>query len=115
MDELWQTLQSQNIADWYIYHIGESIPQNVCQIEQFQQFLVGINKLLRHDHQERYCGIVYVDDKIQLGFIKIYDPNNLGHVCGSSGAPPPLLGWILSRIQPIDLKATMPPPGNRRK
>ena len=115
LDELWQTLQSQNMDNWYIYHIGDSVPQNVCSIKQFQQFLVEINKLLRHDHQERYCGIVYVDDKTQPDFIKIYDPNNLGQVCGSSGAPPPLPGWILSRLQPVDLEAAMPPPGNRKR
>ena len=115
LDELWQILQAQNMDNWYIYHIGDDIPQEVCQIEQFQQFLVEINKLLRHDHQERYCGIVYVDDKAKPEFIKIYDPNNLGQVCGSSGAPPPLPGWILSKVQPIDLEVAMPPPGNRKR
>ena len=115
LDELWQTLQSQNMDNWYIYHIGDDIPQEVCQIQQFQQFLVEINKLLRHDHQERYCGIVYVDNKTEPEFIKIYDPNNLGHVCGSSGSPPPLPGWILSKVQPINLESAIPPPGNRKK
>ncbi|MCU7836003.1 MAG: hypothetical protein KZQ83_12240 [gamma proteobacterium symbiont of Taylorina sp.] len=115
LDELWLQLQSDKMDDWFIYHIGEAVPVTICPAEQFQKFIVEINQLLRHDHQERYCGIIYVDNKDQPAFIKIYDPNNLGHVCGSSGAPPPLPGWILSKAQPVDIEAAIPPPGNRRK
>ena len=113
--ELWQTLHAGSSDEWFIYHIGEAVPVTACQADQFDNFIVEIDKLLRHDHQERYCGIVYVDDKTTPEFIKIYDPNNLGQVCGSNGAPPPLPGWIISKTQPIDLEAAMPPPGNRRK
>lgn len=115
LDELWQTIQSGTTDDWHIYHIGEPPPLTACKSEQLHHFVEEVDKLLRHDHDEDYCGIVYVDDKTQPGFVKIYDPNNLGHVCGSSGAPPPLPGWILSKLQPIDLEAAMPPPGNRKK
>lgn len=115
LDELWQTIQSAKTDDWYVYHIGEPPPQTSCNPEQFHHFVQEIDKLLRHDHQEDYCGIVYVDDKTEPEFVKIYDPNNLGHVCGSSGAPPPLPGWVLSKQQPIDLEVAMQPPGNRRK
>lgn len=115
LDELWQTLQTGSSDNWFIYHIGEAVPATVFQAQQFDNFIIEIDKLLRHDHQERYCGIVYVDNKPKPEFIKIYDPNNLGHVCGSNGAPPPLPGWIISKIQPVDLEAALPPPGNRRK
>jgi len=115
LDELWQAVQSGNTNDWYIYHIGETPPQTVCPQEKLVHFINEIDKLLKHDHEHDYCGIVYVDNKIQPAFIKIYDPNNLGHVCGSNGAPPPLPGWILSKATPLDLQAAIAPAGNRKR
>lgn len=115
LDDLWQAIQSGKTDDWYVYHIGEAPPLTPCSSEQLHRFVEELDKLLRHEHQESYCGIVYTDDKTIPGFVKIYDPNNLGHVCGSSGAPPPLPGWIISKIQPVDLEVAMQPPGNRRK
>ena len=47
-------------------------------------FVTEIDRLLRQDHAEDYCGIVYADDLQQPRFIKIYDPNNLGVSCGYS-------------------------------
>lgn len=115
LDELWQVLQSGKTDDWYIYHIGEEPPLTPCSTDQFLHFIDEIDKLLHKDHDEKYCGIVYADDKSSPDFVKIYDPNNLGHVCGSNGAPPPLPGWIISRVQPLDLEVAMQPPGNRRR
>jgi hypothetical protein len=115
LDELWETIYAGITNDWFIYHIGEPPPVIACQSNKLQHFVEEIDKLLKHDHEHDYCGIVYVDDKTTPSFIKIYDPNNLGHTCGSSGGPPPLPGWILSKIQPVDLEAVMAPPGNRRR
>jgi len=64
-----------------------------------------MDKLLRREHQEDYCGIVYANDLQTPGSIKIYDPNNLGVSCGYNDNPP-LPGWIMSRIPPVDLPAT---------
>ena len=116
LDELWQTIQSGISDSWYIYHIGDAPPEAVCSAEKLLHFIKEIDKLLKHDHDHDYCGIVYVDDKTSPAFIKIYDPNNLGHVCGSSsGAPPPLPGWILSQSQPVDLEAVIAPTGSRKR
>ncbi|MDJ0873574.1 MAG: hypothetical protein QNJ87_17615, partial [Gammaproteobacteria bacterium] len=59
-------------------------------------------------------GIVYADDLEKPSFVKIYDPNNLGMVCGYSEQPP-LPGWVMSKLRPADLQTAMPPPGNRRR
>ncbi len=115
LDELWTNLLAASKDDWYIYPVGEQPPEIHCSAEQLSTFIAAIDKLLREDHKENYCGIVYVDDKQTPAFIKIYDPHNLGHVCGSNGSPPPLPGWILSKLRPVDLQAVMPPTGNRRK
>lgn len=113
LDKLWQTLREQD-KDWYIYAVGEAPPQEPVDGAQLDTFITEIDKLLRREHDEDYCGIVYVDKPEDPAFIKIYDPNNLGVSCGFS-TNPPLPGWVLSLIQPLDLKTALPLPGNRRR
>ncbi len=114
LDELWATLRQQADKAWYIYAIGETPPDSPASAQQLDAFLQEIDTLLRSEHEEDYCGIVYVDERDDPGFIKIYDPNNLGVVCGFSDNPP-LPGWILSLEAPVDLQVALPPPGNRRR
>lgn len=114
LDELWETLRQQTEKQWYIYAIGETPPEQPGNHGQLNTFIEEIDKLLRSEHKEDYCGIVYVDNRQTPTFVKIYDPNNLGVVCGFSDNPP-LPGWILSIEKPIDLDSALPPPGNRRR
>ena len=102
LDEFWQVLTNKAAAGWYLYAIGEPVPEQPVSAEQLMVFIEEINKLLRKEHQEDYCGVVYVDDKNDPEFIKIYDPNNLGVVCGFSNNPP-IPGWILTLIKPDKL------------
>ncbi len=115
LDELWQNLRRDDSKKWYAYAVGELPPTTTLSDAELAHFITEIDTLLRREHDEDYCGIVYVDDRDDPGFIKIYDPHNLGSVCGSSGAPPPLPGWTLSTLPPADLQAAFPPPGNRRR
>lgn len=103
-DELWEKLQSMADGAWYIYAIGEAPPSAPASALEFKTFLTEINQLVRKEHQEDYCGVVYVDDKTNPSFVKIFDPNNLGVSCGFSENPP-LPGWIISRLQPVDLNS----------
>lgn len=113
LDKLWQTLRSQDKA-WHIYAVGEIPPERPVTKQQLDIFITEIDKLLRNEHDEDYCGIVYADKPDDPTFIKIYDPNNLGVTCGFSENPP-LPGWVLSLIKPVNLKTVMPPPGNRKR
>ena len=113
LDTLWETLRADN-EGWYIYAIGEEPPTETSSGSQVIQFIDKVDKLLREEHEEDYCGIVYADDLQTPTFVKIYDPNNLGVSCGYSDNPP-LPGWILSRLPPADLQADMPLPGGRRR
>lgn len=113
LDRFWEVLRGQR-TDWYVYAVGEAPPQGVMPDEQLDTFITEINALLRRDHDEPYCGIVYVDDRAEPGFVKIYDPNNLGSSCGSSGVRV-LPGWTLSKQRPQDLEDAFPPPANRRR
>ena len=115
LDQLWQTLRSEPAKDWYVYAVGEAPPDRPASAQELDLFVSEIDALLRREHDEDYCGIVYADDRDDPHLIKIYDPKNLGSVCGSSGAPPPLPGWVLSTLRPVDLSHAMPLPGNRRR
>ncbi len=114
LDTFWDTLKTKADQAWYIYAIGETVPATPVSSEKLNQFINEIDALLRKEHQEEYCGIVYVDDKNNPSFIKIYDPNNLGVVCGYSENPP-LPGWIISRLPPAELsKDTFLPQSRKR-
>lgn len=112
LDEFWETLRQQPDG-WFIYAVGEEPPHAIASKEHLLKFIDEIDALLRKDHDEDYCGIVYTDNKETPRFIKIFDPHNLGVSCGFSENPP-LPGWILSKIQPVELEAALRPPNNRR-
>ena len=114
LDSLWDVVNADAGGGWYIYAVGEEPPQEVASADQVKAFLAEIDILLRKEHDEDYCGVVYVDDKTHPSFLKIFDPNNLGVSCGYSDNPP-LPGWILSKIRPLDLPNALPQPGNRKR
>ena len=100
-------------AGWYLYAVGAAVPTEASDAEHVRQFMADIDTLLRQEHQEDYCGIVYADDLEHPTFIKIYDPNHLGSSCGSSKTPT-LPGWIMSQIRPTELVASVVPQGRQR-
>ena len=114
LDDLWQRLRDDAAGDWYLYAVGEAPPTDTVSKYDVIQFIEQVDELLRKEHDEQYCGIVYVDDVKAPSFVKIFDPNNLGVSCGYSDNPP-LPGWILSKLPPVDLQAPVPQPGNRRR
>ena len=114
LDAFWDVLKAHADDQWYIYAVGEAPPDLVADKGRFLNFIDKIDVLLHKEHDEDYCGIVYVDNKETPEFIKIFDPNNLGVTCGFSENPP-LPGWILSRIQPVELETALNPPKNRQR
>lgn len=113
LDELWEILRKDAAGEWYLYAIGTEPPTEIIADDKLIEFIAEIDVLLRREHGEDYCGVVYTDSFDQPSFVKIFDPNNLGVSCGFSDNPP-LPGWILSKLAPIDLKAPTLP-GNRRR
>jgi hypothetical protein len=113
LSHLWETIQQQQ-QPWFIYAVGETPPDTPASPEQLDKFIYSIDELLRKEHAEDYCGIVYVDDIKTPALVKIYDPNNLGVVCGYSENPP-LPGWVMSLLAPVDLQQAFPPTGSRKR
>ena len=114
LDALWDVLRADADGGWYLYAVGEQPPAAPAEAAQLHRFIDEIDALLRREHDEDYCGIVYADDRERPAFVKIYDPNNLGVVCGFSDNPP-LPGWTMSKLRPVDLPAAQPAPRSRRR
>ena len=108
----WQKLDTD--AGWYLYALGEARPEQPADGEHVATCIREIDTLLRKEHDEDYCGIVYADDLEQPRLIKIYDPNHLGTSCGSSKQRI-LPGWVMSRLPPSDLSPSHLVPQNRRR
>ncbi len=108
---LWQKLESG--AGWYLYAVGQDLPERKSSGEEVGHFISQIDELLRKEHEEDYCGIVYADDLDKPSFIKIYDPHNLGVSCGSSGHHI-FPGWIMSQQAPVNLKPAVVPNNRKR-
>lgn len=114
LDALWERLRERADAGWYLYALGETPPATPADAAGVLSFIREIDQLLRAEHKENYCGIVYADDLATPRFIKIYDPHNLGVSCGYSDNPP-LPGWVMSLIPPVDLPSTRVLPQSRRR
>lgn len=113
LDALWAVLRGR-LDGWYVYHVGDTVPDSPLTAEEMGRFIDEIDRLLREEHHEDYCGIVYADSLQDPAMIKIYDPHNLGVTCGYSENPP-LPGWVLSRIPPEDLQSTHIVTGRRKR
>ncbi len=114
LEELWQKVIASADDGWYLYAVGEQPPQQKQSGEKIPHFLQHLTELLKQEHGEDYCGVVYADDFQQPSIIKVYDPNHLGSSCGSSGLQI-FPGWVISKSKPEDLNVMMPPPNNRRR
>lgn len=112
LDALWDRIRAAPDG-WFVYAVGEPPPTAPSTAAALLHFIDEIDALLRREHAEDYCGIVYADDLQTPALIKIYDPHNLGVSCGYSDNPP-LPGWVLSRLRPQDLAAARQPAGRRR-
>ena len=112
LTEFWTRLDPG--AGWYLYALGEDRPEQPSDGEHVATFIEKIDGLLRQEHDEDYCGIVYTDNLDRPTLVKIYDPNHLGTSCGSSKHRI-LPGWVMSRVPPSDLNPSHHVPQNRKR
>jgi len=113
LDALWAKVLEKP-EGWYLYAVGETPPVAPATADECRKLVGELDALLHREHEEDYCGIVYADSLTEPAMIKVYDPNNLGVSCGFS-TNPPLPGWVLSRIAPVDLPAARAQPAGRRR
>jgi hypothetical protein len=109
LDALWSRVK---IGEWYVYQLGEAVPQSPLKGEALAQRIDALDALLHQEHDETYCGIVYADDADSPTLIKVYDPSHMGSSCSTASSPP---GWILSVTPPQAIELHAPVPNNRRR
>lgn len=98
LDKLWVQVKASNLP-WYIYEVGMDVPATQISEDDLGGEISAIDKILRDNHKEDYCGIVYVDNKEEPTLVKVFGPKNLGASCGSSGSKT-WPRWILSHTPP---------------
>lgn len=108
LEALWGRVRAAAASGWYIYDLEVPPPVKPVSTEELSEFLRRVDKHLRREHEHDYCGIVYADDLNEPTLIKIYDPGNLGAVCGPSGQRV-LPRWVMSRMQPTALRDYVAP------
>jgi hypothetical protein len=114
LTRFWQKVDAD--AGWYLYAVGQELPRAVSPAEQVKRFMAELDSLLRREHHEDYCAIVYADDLDAPNFIKIYDPGHLGSSCGSSAMKSSVLpGWLMSRTPPRELQIQGVVTGQRKR
>lgn len=111
LNELWVRVKN---GEWYVYQLGESLPDRPLSGDELSKRIDALDQLLRQEHDYNYCGIVYADDVAQPTLIKVYDPNNMGSSCSNSATPSPP-GWILSTTQPALIETQVLIPNNRKR
>ncbi len=104
----------ENILRWSMLDELWGVLRSGSEHKQLLTLIDELDALLHKDHDEDYCGIVYVDSRREPKMIKVLDPNNLGASCGSSGMTV-LPAWVISQLSPVDLPMTFPVPNNRRR
>ena len=110
----WQKLDAG--AGWYLYAVGQDVPTAPSAADTVQKFMGELDGLLRREHHEDYCAIVYADDLDAPSFIKIYDPNHLGSSCGSSATKSSIVpGWLMSKMPPRELEISGVVTGQRKR
>jgi hypothetical protein len=100
-DELLEILKSDP-SDWYVYDTLTEVPDVVLTAELFLLKLAEMKEILVADHKGKRCGTVFTNDLNKPTFVKIFNPNNLGKVCGGSDSPA-IPQWLLSKEKPADI------------
>lgn len=98
LDALWAAVRAQP-EGWYVVEHAAPLPERPLTPAELNARLTELDALLRREHAETYCGIVYADDPAAPRMIKVIDPRHLGAMC-STNAPPTPPGWVLSQIPP---------------
>ncbi|CAB5502790.1 hypothetical protein [Bathymodiolus thermophilus thioautotrophic gill symbiont] len=104
---------SSNPNDWYVYDTSKVAPKTVTNTNDFLDTINNIKKIIKSEHQERYCGIVYTNNLDNPDFVKIFHPNNLGKSCGSNENPP-IPQWLLSKIKPVEVMVNFNSPSKKK-
>ncbi len=114
LDALWERVREGAGDGWYLYAIGEEPPREPRMRRRCCALSMRSTGCYVPSMTRTSAALSYADDLGAPTLIKIYDPNNLGVVCGYSDNPP-LPGWVMSKLPPVDLPASRLVPKGRRR
>jgi hypothetical protein len=57
LDDLWARIDERADAGWSLYAVGEPPPKAATDTAGVRAFVAEIDRLLRTEHREDYCGI----------------------------------------------------------
>lgn len=112
LDALWTVVRA-NPEGWYWVELGHPLPTHPLSALELSERLSDLDTLLRTEHAERYCGIVYADDVEAPQMIKAIDPRGMGSMCHTGSEPTPPQ-WVLSRLRPEAPSSPSPIPTTNR-
>ncbi len=97
-EAVWAALAARP-QGWYVRDFkNRELPDAPMPQEEFVVFLKTTEEFLRKRHREDYCGFLYVDDRENPSFLKVFDPRKMGSACGCGGAVTPR--WTISSMRP---------------
>ncbi len=105
-DAFWERLAAAP-EGWFVFDPQGAPPTAVASAETFAEFLAQARPLLEARRRSGLCGVIYADDLNAPGFVKMFDPVNMGSSCSIGGAPV-LPKWALSRVAPDALPVPEP-------
>ncbi|MEO5374085.1 MAG: hypothetical protein H7840_07360 [Alphaproteobacteria bacterium] len=107
LDALWDVVRADAECGWYLYALDQPPPASPSVADAVRAFVAHIDACLHHEHRAAYCGFVYVDDPARPSFIKAFEPRRFSG-CGH-GTGKALPSWILCKLPPVDLPASIAP------
>ncbi|EIJ42664.1 hypothetical protein BegalDRAFT_1790 [Beggiatoa alba B18LD] len=101
LEALWEKVQAQPDG-WYVYCVGDTVPQHPVATDYLSQFIEELDELLRYKSKGDFCGLIYADNVENPAMIKVFTPQQLGSGCQISQEPI-IPRWLLSKIPPHSL------------
>ena len=111
LEPFWAALRGRAALGWYAYDLDGPPPAEPAAEAELSAFIETVDGVLRTQHRNRYCGLVYADDRDAPGYVIVYHPKRVAGCAIASQQPLP--GWTLTLVPPVDLNAALRPPPRR--
>ena len=107
MDAFWPQMQATT-GDWYVFDPSKDAPVAPVSGADWQAALEEAQTLVYSRRELPKSGAVYVDNREDPAFIKVFDPSHMGSSCSCS-TEPVMPKYIFSRARPDSLPLAPPP------
>lgn len=98
-DAFWRRFEASG-GDWYVFDPARDAPG--APHPDIASALAEARACVEQARSRGFCGAVFADDLEAPDFVKVFDPDQMGGVCGGSRERV-LPKWIFSRIAPDPL------------